>query len=125
MKKLAQGKFIRQTQGKHFYSHIVETSSLSLALGDLELTQQERVHLISLVEKNLHHTIIDAVLSELSEEDKKEFLLHLASNKHDKIWELLNKKVENIEEKILKAADDVKKELHKDIEEVKTKDATE
>lgn len=102
---------------KHFYSHLVETSSISLSLGDMDLSQEERVHLISLVESNLHHTILDAVLSELSEEDKKTFLHHVAHDEHDKVWELLNSRIKNIEEKIKKVAEDVKKELHKDIHE--------
>ncbi len=108
-------------QGKHFYSHLIETSHISLELGDMDLSQEERVHLISLVESNLHHTILDAVLSELSEEDKKIFLHHAAHDKHEKTWELLNEKVDNIEEKIKKAAKALKKELHEDIEDAKTK----
>ncbi|MBI2430743.1 MAG: hypothetical protein HYV39_01870 [Candidatus Levybacteria bacterium] len=99
----------------------METSSLSLALGDMDLSQEERLHLVSLVESNLHHTILDAVLSELSEEDKKIFLHHVAHNEHDRVWELLNKKVENIEEKIKNAAESLKKELHKDIEDARSK----
>lgn len=106
---------------KQFYSHIVDTSTITLSLGEMDLAQEERVYLISLVEGNLHHAIVDAVLSELGEEDKKEFLLHLHSNEHGKIWDLLNNKVENIEDKIKKAAEDLKKELHKDIEEAKKK----
>lgn len=110
-------KASRDKQGKHFYSHIVETSTVSLALGDMELSKEERLELLSLAHNNLHHTILDTVLSELSEVDKKLFLRHLAVNNHDKIWELLKTKVENIEEKIKKVADEVKKELHKDIQE--------
>lgn len=106
---------------KHFYSHLIETSQLSLALGDMELSKDERIHLLSLVESNLHHLILDVVLSELSEEDKKIFLEHVATNSHDKVWELLNKKVANIEEKIKKAAEDLKKELYQDIREAKGK----
>lgn len=106
---------------KHFYSHIVETSTLSLALGDIELSHEERLHLLSLVEENLHHVILDAVLSELSEEDKKIFLTHVANNNHEKTWEFLNSKVENIEEKIKKTAENLKIELHRDIKNVKEK----
>lgn len=101
---------------KHFYSHLIETSSLTLEIGNMNLSQEERVHLISLVESNLHHVVLDAVLSELNEEDKKYFLKHLAMEKHDEIWKLLNEKTKNIEEKIKKAAEDLKKELHRDIE---------
>ena len=104
---------------KHFYSHIVETSSVSLELGNMDLSQEERVHLISLVDANLHHAILDTVLSELSEEDKKIFLSHVAAYDHDKIWKLLNEKVKGIEEKIKKAAEDLKIELHKDIKEAR------
>lgn len=101
----------------HFYSHIVETSSLSLALADMDLTQDERKHLIDLAQDNLHHAILDVVLSELSEKDKQEFLKLLAKDEQDKIWRLLTKSVDNIEDKIRKTAEDLKKELHKDIEE--------
>ena len=101
----------------HFYSHIIETSSVSLALAEMELTQEERKHLIDLAQENLHHAILDSVLSELSDKDKQEFLVLLANDEHDKIWKLLIDRVDHIEDKIKKTADDLKKELHKDIEE--------
>ena len=104
---------------KHFYSHIIETSTLSLALGDVAMTQEQRVHLISLIESNLHHEILDVVLSELSDADKRLFLEHLVADEHDKVWELLNQKVDLVEDKIKKVADEVIKELHKDINEAK------
>lgn len=101
---------------KHFYSHIVETSSVSLALGEMELTKDERKHLVSLVEENLHHAILEAVLSELSKKDKQEFLVLLATDDYDKIWKLLKDRVTHIEDKIKQTAQDLKKEIHKDIE---------
>lgn len=104
---------------KYFYTHIIDTSSLSLELGNMNLTPKERLHLISLIDSNIHHEILDLILSELNPEDKKTFLSHLASEDHDKIWKLLNSKVDNIEEKIKKTAEDIKKELHKDIKEVR------
>lgn len=105
---------------KHFYTHIIDTSSLSLELGEMDLSTEERMHLISLVESNIHQTILDLVLSELSEDDKKIFLMHVVSSNHDKVWKILKEKTKNIEEKIKKAADDLKKELHKDIKETKS-----
>lgn len=101
---------------KHFYSHIVESSSVSLALGDMDITQNERKHLLSLVEHNLHHAILDSVLSELSDKDKQEFLMLISTDNNDKIWELLVNRVDNIEDKIKKTAAELKKEMHKDIE---------
>lgn len=107
---------------KYFYTHIIDTSTLSLELGSMELTPAERIHLISLIDSNIHHTVLDLVLSELKPMDKKTFLIHLASENHDKVWKFLNEKVENIEEKIKKTAEDLKKELHKDIRELRIKD---
>jgi len=107
--------------GKHFYSHIIETATLSVELGEMDLSKVERRHLIELAENNIHHAILDAILSELSEENKKIFLSHLAKEEHDKVWEHLRKNINNIEEKIKKIAEDLKKELHKDIKESKDK----
>lgn len=114
------GYVIQGKKGKHFYSHIVETTTISLSLGNMELSQDERLELLSLAHDNLHHAILDTIMSELSEGDKKLFLQHLAVDNHDKIWELLKSKIENIEEKIKKVADEVKKELHQDMQETKT-----
>src|SRR3989344_9598251 len=102
---------------KYFYTHIIDTSSLSLELGNMELDPKERMHLLSLIDSNIHHAVLDLILSELSPEDKKTFLMHLASDEHDKVWKLLNEKVENVEEKIKKTAEELKKELHADIKE--------
>lgn len=112
-------KPIRQAQGKHFYSHIIETSSISLELGNMDLSKEERVHLMTLMDATMHNVILDVILSELSDEDKKIFLTHLSSNNHDKIWEHLKKKIDNIEDKIKKAAEELKQELYKDILESK------
>lgn len=89
----------------------------------MDLSPKERLHLISLVDSNIHHEILDLILSELSPTDKKTFLAHLASEDHDKVWKLLQDKVENIEEKIKKTAEDIKRQLHKDIKEVRGKKA--
>ncbi|OGH15704.1 MAG: hypothetical protein A3C22_01475 [Candidatus Levybacteria bacterium RIFCSPHIGHO2_02_FULL_37_10] len=107
---------------KYFYTHIIDTSAISLELGNMDMTSKERIHLISLMDSNLHHEILDLILSELNPIDKKTFLHHLASENHDKIWKFLNQKVGNIEEKIKKTAEDLKKELHKDIKEIGIKD---
>lgn len=114
-------KPIQQVQGKHFYSHLVETESLIVELHTMNLSEEEKTHLISLVDSSLHHTVLDAVLSELSEEDKRTVLKHLAHDEHDKVWTHLNSKVDNIEDKIKQAAEDLKKELHSHIKEAKEK----
>lgn len=104
---------------KHFYSHLIETSTLSIELGDMDLSPKERLHLISLIDSNIHHEILNLILSELSHLDKKTFLTYLISENHDKVWEFLNEKIKDVEGKIKKTAEDLKKEMHKDIRKVK------
>jgi len=104
---------------KYFYSHIIETTEISLEIGDLDIPKEDRVKLISLAEENLHHSLLDLVLSHLSEEDKKMFLSHLADEKHDIAWEFVVNKVDGLENKIIAEAKRIKEELRKDIEKVK------
>lgn len=107
-------------QNKHFYSHLIEIESLSVELDQMDLSETERAHLASLIDSNLHHTILDAIFSELSEDDKQELVEKIGASDHDKIWEFLNKRVDNVEEKIKKAVKELKDELHKDVKRSKT-----
>jgi len=98
-----------------FYSHLVETSNISLELAEMNMSSDERLHLVSLVEANIHSVVVDKVLSELSEEDKKIFLKNLVSENHEKTWEHLRNKAGKIEDKIKKTIEEFKKELLQDI----------
>jgi len=104
---------------KHFYSYLIETSDIYLELGELDLTSEERVHLISIVDANIHSVVIKTVLSNLPAPDKKIFLKNLVSEDSDKIWEHLKKTTSDIENRIKKEIEELKKELYKDIQEVK------
>lgn len=106
---------------KYFYQHLIEIESIAIELDKLDLSKEQKLHLASLVDSNLHHTILDAILSELAEEDKKVFLSHIKSEDNEKAWQLLNDKVSNIEDKIKKVAEDLKEELHKDLKEARQK----
>lgn len=106
---------------KYFYNHLIEVESLIIELDSLDLTREQKVQLASIVDSSLHHTILDAILSELTEEDKIKFIKHLEENDHEKIWQFLNNKVGNIEEKIKKAAEDLTRELHEDLKKAKDK----
>lgn len=106
---------------KHFYSHLIEIESIIVELDKLDLSQEQKIHLAGLIDSSLHHTILDAVLSELTPSDKRVFLNHLKEDDHSKIWKFLNEKVDNIEDKIKKAAGDLKTQLHKDLKEAKNK----
>lgn len=83
----------------------------------MNLSDDERGHLLSLAEANIHATVINTVLPELSEADKKIFLKNLVANNHEETWKHLLAKIENAEEKIRKSLQDLKKELLEDIKE--------
>lgn len=104
---------------KTFYTHLVETESILIKLHEIGLSEEQKIQLIAIVESSLHHTILDAILSEMNDSDKELFLQHIEQDNHDATWEFLNKRVDSIEDKIKKAAADLTKELHNDIEEVK------
>ena len=102
---------------KYFYSHLIQIESIVIELDKMDLSSGQKKHLTNLIDSSLHHTVLDAVLSELTPSDKKVFINHLKEEDQYKIWEFLNGKVDNIEEKIKKAADDLKFQLHKDLKE--------
>lgn len=100
---------------QHFYSHLVEVDTLHIALDDLDMTDDQKNEVKKLLDESIYHTVLETILMELSEEDKKIFLTHLLDDDHGKIWEFVNGRVEKIEDKIVKAAEDIKRELHGDI----------
>lgn len=106
---------------KQFYSHIIEIESLIVELDQLDLEDEQKRHLAILIDSSLHHAILDAILLELSEEDKRIFIKHLAEDDHDKIWKFLTEKVGNIEDKIKKVSEDLKHQLHEDLKKAKNK----
>jgi actin-like ATPase involved in cell morphogenesis len=103
----------------HFYEKVIETSKISLELGDMNLSSEERRELTILVSKNIHAVVLDTVLSELSDEDKKTFLKNLSENNHEKIWQHLKVKVNKIEEKIKQSIEETKNDLLEDIRQAK------
>jgi hypothetical protein len=106
-------------KGKHFYSHLIEIHEIYLNISEMDLSDTERGHLMSLTEANIHATVISAVLPELSNDEKKVFLKNLLANDHDKTWKHLSSRVKNIEGKLSKSLKDLKQELLKDIKEAK------
>ena len=102
---------------KYFYSHLIEIDSITANLDKLDLSDEEKLHLANLLDSSLHHTILGAILSQLSDSDKRVFIQQLSEGNQDKIWEFLNGKINGVEDKIKKAAQDLKTELHEDIKE--------
>lgn len=100
---------------KYFYTHLIEIESIVVELDKLSLSLEQKKHLAHLIDTNIHHSILDAIFSELSENDKRVFVQHLSHESHEQTWKFLNDKIDNIEDKIKKAAGDLRDELHKDI----------
>jgi len=103
----------------HFYHSIVSMESLRVRLDLFEFSTEEREKLMEVAERTLHHSILDLVLSELNDSDRKLFLAHHASENHDEIWSLLTGNVKNIEKKIKVAAEAVAQKLHTDLRKIK------
>ena len=104
---------------KHFYSHLIEIDSIMVSLATLDISAKEKQELILIVESSVHHLVVDTVLSELVEEDKKIFIIHLAKENHIGLWTFLNHKIHNVEDKIRQAVSGLVSELHQDIEKTK------
>lgn len=104
---------------KHFYAHLVETTDIVLELGELDMSPEERIHLLSLIEANIHSSVINTVLSALDEENKKIFLKNLALSDHIKTLNHLKQTSSDIEDKIQKTISIIKKELLEDLKKAK------
>lgn len=106
---------------KHFFSHLIAIENLETEIDTFDIEDNEKIALKNLVHESIYHSVLDAILSEMDDEDKKVFLSHLVSEDHDKVWSFVNKKVLFIEDKIKKAAEDIKEEIHKDVKDTKKK----
>lgn len=102
-----------------FYAHLIEIEPVSRQLDQLDLSDEQKKHLAKLIDSSIHHTILDAILSELSLQDKRVFLKITQEDDHSKIWEFLHDKIDGIEEKIKRCAKQLQSELHKDLKEAK------
>lgn len=112
---------------KYFYSHLISIEILGDELDSLNLNPSEKIVLLELADRNIHHEVMDAILSQLDGEDKKKFMELLVEDKHEEIWKHLNDKTndlsagrQDIEKKIKQAADQIRKELTEDIRKLKS-----
>lgn len=105
---------------RYFYSYLIEIESLIGALDELNLEDHHKHNLAALIDSSLHYTILDAILSELSEEDKKSFLERLSKEPESLgLMDFLNSRVDKIEDKIKSSAKQLKEQLHKEIKEAR------
>lgn len=103
-----------------FYQKYIEIDYLIEELHGLDLSDEEQHHLASLLDSSIHSVILDEILANLNEQDKKLFIGEVNKDpQNEKLMDFLNERVENIEEKIKKVADDLVAEMHKDVIESK------
>lgn len=105
----------------HFYSHLVEIDTVVTELDVLDLNAEEKHELVKIMETTIHHVVLNTVMAELSEEDKKQCLEHLAGNNHSELWKMLTEKVPEVHDKIKKSVHKVKREMSEDIKETHKK----
>ncbi|MCR4324454.1 MAG: hypothetical protein NUV69_02080 [Candidatus Curtissbacteria bacterium] len=105
---------------KYFYSHLINLDTLISDLDSLDLKSEEKKELLDIAHMHVHQTIMDSILSELTDVDKKRFLELVLHGEDEKVWGHLNEKVEKIEEKIISASEQIKGELKEDIKKVKS-----
>lgn len=108
-------------KNKHFYGHLTETTDITLEIAGMDLSPDERVHLMSLLEANIHSAVVNTVLTELNKDDKKIFLKNLVLEDHEETWRHLKSKKGDIEEKVKKTIQNMVKELSEDIKKTKPK----
>lgn len=104
---------------KYFYSHIIEVESLVIELDQLDFSDTEKQYLANLADDSLHTAIMDAILSKLPEHERRRVLEHVALEKHDKVWEIINEHVDQVEDLIKETAEEVKQNLKKDVKEAR------
>jgi len=101
----------------YFYAHIVNPHDIHMVLDVLDITPEEKSHLSSILESSLHHHIVDLILTELPEDHKHTFLIHLTDDNHNAMWTLVKEKIENPEEKIRLSLEQFKQDILHDIQE--------
>lgn len=106
---------------KTFYSHLIEVQIIEEELDKMDLSQEEKKELLHHVHSSIHYTVLDTVLTEISEEHKKTFIDHLNHEKHDAAWEHLLNNTIGIEEKIRNSTGNLLSEFLEDIHKMKLK----
>ena len=104
---------------RFFYHDIIDFEWISAELDMLSLSKEEKEELAAIAHLHLHEVILDTILSELSERDKKVFLANLHYDSSEKTWKHLNENIDKIEDKIIKISADLKAELKKDLADAK------
>ena len=104
----------------YLFKEHIKIESLLIELEELDFSADEKMHLARLIDSSLHLTILDEILSNLNDEDKRLFLKKLHENSQkEELINFLNSKIEKIDQKIRSIADQLIIQMHKDIKEAK------
>lgn len=104
---------------KHFYSHLVSLETLNIEFDTMNLSKEEKEHLLTIASSNIHFKVLDTVFSHLTTADKELLLEHMEKEDHEKTWQFLKSKIENVEEKIISSSEELMKEFLHDIQKLK------
>lgn len=99
--------------------NLMEQDSLLKELGLTEFDAKQQDELFQLLMDILEIKVMDAVLSELNEQEKKEFTVILLGENVDSAKEFLNKRIKNLNKKLDDVVKNFKAELLQDISEAK------
>lgn len=102
---------------KHFYTHLIDIQSVTIELDKLEMKGQHKKELAGLIDHMIHQSVMDVVMSNLSQQDQHQFVTKLKSDNPKQVMEFLKLRIADIEDQIHKALEELKKELHRDINE--------
>lgn len=102
---------------KIFYDHLVVRDEIIVELDKYKISVEEREELVQLVDQNLHHHVLDTILTHLPREKHHDFLEKFHKNPSDEflLIYLRENTTIDIEEEIKKRSGKVKKELVSEI----------
>jgi hypothetical protein len=100
---------------KLFYDHLIIIEDILVVLDTKQLSQPDKEKILSLIDEDLHHQIIDIILTYLPKDHHPEFLQKLIHHPYDpEIMKfLIEKSPVDIEKKIIITANKAKKKIMK------------
>lgn len=104
---------------KQFYSHLINIERFEKRIERFDLYENERHEIITIFHETIHHTVVNIILTELDEENKKTFFKRVQQDDHSYLWDDLSKKISKLEEKIKEAKNSIEEEIIKEIDNLK------
>ncbi len=104
---------------KYFYHEILDLEWIEAEIDALDVSDIEKKKLADMARYELHQTILEAVLSELSDREKKVFLANVNYDTNERTWNHLVKNIEKIEDKIKNVSETLKRDLKQDLSDAK------